>query len=270
MHSLDHSKGFEGQDASTQILGLWAVPRSMSTAFAKAISGSPGVHVLHEPFTDCYYFGPQRRSRRYGNSATVSHFDAASAKELILSSADGSKPSRVFFKDLAFQAYHYVHDDLLQRIASTMMIRHPQRVMASLLRLKPDFSEEELGFQALEALDRRITELQGRPPCIIEGEQFRANPSQTLLRFCKSHGLIFSDAMLSWGSGSLRPWLPHERESQQKWHATLERSQTILPPADSVPSLDLSPLQQAMMDRALEIYARLSERVPFAAVSAVG
>ena len=269
MHGLGQSKGFEGQVASTPILGLWAVPRSMSTAFAKAISGSPGVHVLHEPFTDCYYFGPKRRSSRYGSSAAVSDFDAMAAEELILSAA-GPETHTVFFKDLAFQAYHYLHDDLLHRVTSTMMVRHPRRVMASLLRLKPDFNEEELGFQAIDTLERRITELQGRPPTIIEGEQFRANPRQTLLHFCHSNGLIFSEAMLSWGSGSVRPWLPHERDSQQKWHATLESSRSILPPAGSMPSLDLSAQQQAMMERALEIYARLSARAPLTANPVAG
>ena len=67
------------QDLSPRILALWAVPRSTSTAFAKAISGGEGVRVLHEPFTDCYYFGPQRRSKRYGDSPIVAGYDAAAA-----------------------------------------------------------------------------------------------------------------------------------------------------------------------------------------------
>lgn len=244
------------QDLSPQILALWAVPRSTSTAFAKAISGGEGVRVLHEPFTDCYYFGPQRRSKRYGDSPIVAGYDAAAAQEFILSSA--ANTDRVFVKDLAFQAYHYLHDDLLRKLTSTVLIRHPQRVMASLLRLKPDFTEEELGFQAIDALSQRITRLQGRPPAIIEGEQFRTHPRQTLLHFCTTNGLPFSEAMLRWGSGSLRPWLPHESESQQKWHATLENSRTILPPSGSLPALELSGQHQAMLERALEIYDKLA------------
>lgn len=96
---------------------------------------------------------------------------------------------------------------------------------------------------------------------MIEGEQFRAHPRQTLLHFCSSHGLPFSEAMLRWGSGSLRPWLPHESESQQKWHATLENSRTILPPSCSLPELDVSSQHQAMLERALEIYDRLAAPV---------
>lgn len=247
------------QDLSPRILALWAVPRSTSTAFAKAISGGQGIRVLHEPFTDCYYFGPQRRSNRYGDSPVVAGYGAGEAQALILSAATDT--DRIFVKDLAFQAYHYLQDDFLHKLTNTVLIRHPRRVMASLLRLKPDFTEEEFGFQALEALTQRITRLQGRPPAMIEGEQFRAHPRQTLLHFCTRHGLPFSEAMLRWGSGTLRPWLPHESESQQKWHATLENSRTILPPSGSLPELDVSSQHQAMLERALEIYDRLAAPV---------
>lgn len=248
------------QDPSTQILTIWAVPRSTSTAFAKAISGAPGVRVLHEPFTDCYYFGPQRRSSRYGDSPVVATFDAAAAQELILAAA--AEADRLFVKELAFQAYHYLQDDFLRKLNSTMLIRHPLRVIASLIRLKPDFSEEELGYQALDSLYQRITELQGKPPMLIDGDQFRSHPRQILEQFCASNHLPFSDAMLHWGSGALRRWLPHERESQQKWHATLEGSTTILPPAGSLPAPALSPQQRAMLERALEIYNRLTASAP--------
>ncbi|MFM7170500.1 MAG: hypothetical protein ACKOYH_06570 [Cyanobium sp.] len=248
-----------GHGVSPQMLALWAVPRSVSTAFAKAISGSNGVSVLHEPFTDCYYFGPNRRSMRYGNRPIVAHFDERAAMELILSAAR-SDCKTLFIKELAFQALPFVQDELLSRVASTLLVRHPTRVIASLLRLKPDFTEDELGFQALDALDLRITALRGTPPMVIEGEQFRTHPRQTLLHFCSIHGLRFSDEMLNWSMGAMRPWLPHERESQQKWHATLERSQTILPSTDTVSALHLSREQEDMRMRALEIYDRFLRR----------
>jgi hypothetical protein len=241
----------------------------MSTAFAKAISGCPEVLVLHEPFTDCYYFGPQRRSSRYGDSAAVVDFDAAAAVAAI-HRASASTNRTVFFKDLAFQAYHYVPDHLLAQAANTLLIRHPARVMASLMRLKPDFSEEELGFQALDALHRRISDLQSAPPPVLEGEWFRSHPRLILRDFCEAHDLPFSEGMLRWTSGTLRPWLPHEGESQQKWHSTLESSSTILPPEGPAPRLVLSTPQQEMLERALEIYDRLAPHAQPRAVDEAG
>ncbi len=239
-----------------QIIALWAVPRSMSTTFEKAISGHPRIKVLHEPFTDCFYFGPERRSHRYGDSVSVARFDRSAAKELILgaSKATGTK---TFFKELAFQAYRYVDDDFLSQITNTFLIRHPKRVIASLIRLKPDFTEEELGFQALNELYDRVISLQDQAPTVIEGEQFRANPQFTLEYFCSIHGLDYQPEMLNWRSGLLRAWLPHEVESQKKWHDTLEKSQTILPPISAPASLELCERQSEMYRRAEEIYTKI-------------
>lgn len=252
--STDH--GRKCQEEKSRILALWAVPRSMSTAFEKAISGSPDVEIVHEPFTDCYYFCPQRRSKRYGDSVTVEKFDRYAAMELITNVANAT-PSKIFFKELAFQAFHYVDNDFMLRIANTFIIRHPARVISSLLRLKPDFTEEELGFHALNDLYDRVTSLTGKPPSVIEGEQFRANPQKTLKSFCSNHGIRYTNDMLNWGSGLLRPWLPHEVESQKKWHATLENSQTILPPTSIASSIELSQKQAKMYTRAREIYDKM-------------
>lgn len=237
------------------ILALWAVPRSMSTAFAKAMSLGEGVTVLHEPFTDCYYFGPQRRSRRYGDSDVVASVDGDAVTAGIVKA--GQEGRRVFFKELGFQAHAYVEDGFLQTLANTILIRHPSRVIASLLHLKPDFSEEELGFVAIDHLFARIERLQGKPPLVIDGERFRANPGDTLQRYCRAHALAYSEAMLHWQSGNLRTWLPHERESQQPWHRTLESSHTILPPSGAIPALNLPPERQPLLERALAIYTKL-------------
>lgn len=256
------SYDYEGkyQKERPQIIALWAVPRSMSTAFEKAISGSPDVETLHEPFTDCYYFGPQRRSARYGDSIAVENFDRHAAIELI-KNASNTTASKILFKELAFQAYRYVDNDFLLQIANTFIIRHPKRVIASLLRLKPDFTEEELGFQALNDLYDRVTSLTGKPPIVIEGEQFRANPQCILENFCLAHELNYTNDMLNWGSGLLRPWLPHEVESQKKWHATLENSQTILPPTIMASAIDLSHQQSEMYTRAQKIYDKIMQTV---------
>lgn len=162
-----------------------------------------------------------------------------------------------FSRSLVFQAHAYVEDEFLLSLANTILIRHPSRVIASLLRLKPDFSEEELGFVAIDQLFQRMQRLQGKPPLVIEGERFRANPGDTLRRYCTANSLGYSAAMLHWQSGNLRTWLPHEHESQQPWHRTLESSQTILPPSGQIPTLHLAPEQQALLERALAIYTRL-------------
>jgi hypothetical protein len=50
-------------------------------------------------------------------------------------------------------------------------------------------------------------------------------------------------------------------ESQKKWHATLENSQTILPPTIMVSAIDLSHQQSEMYTRAQKIYDKIMQTV---------
>ena len=52
-------------DDDTKRLFLWAVPRSISTAFFRAMMNRRRTKVLLEPYSRSYYYGPERQSRRY-------------------------------------------------------------------------------------------------------------------------------------------------------------------------------------------------------------
>lgn len=234
--------------AGRRVVCIWATPRSVSTAFEKVLSRMPGAAVVHEPFTDCYYFGPGRRSRRYGESGARAGFDARRAMELI---ATADAPI-VCVKDLTFQAEPYVGDRFLSLVTSTFMIRNPRIVMRSLLPLKPDFTEDEYGFTALQRMFQRVTHTSGCLPLIIDGSDLRASPRRVVRRYCEALGLPFTDSMLSWEDGRIREWSKDEAESQAKWHHTLEHSHGILPPTDDS-GFDVPIERRAMYDTAAAI-----------------
>ena len=204
---------------------LWAVPRSVSTAFEKTFAQRADFTVIHEPFTDCYYFGPDRRSRRYGDQPSRSGYTARAACQAVSESAG----KRVFAKDLCFQAEPYVDEAFLEKVTSTFILRAPQVVLASLAPLKPDFTEDEFGYTAMERLWKRVTSVSPVPPVVVEGDRFRESPRATLEAYCQRIGVPFSADMLYWEHGAIRRWEPHERDSQAKWHSTLESSHGILP-----------------------------------------
>lgn len=60
----EQNRPLQGDDLN--IVFLWATPRSVSTALERSLMQSPELKVVHEPFTDAYFFGPRRRSARYG------------------------------------------------------------------------------------------------------------------------------------------------------------------------------------------------------------
>jgi hypothetical protein len=45
-------------------VALWAVPRSISTAFERVFVERDDFEVLHEPFSASYYYGEDRLSNR--------------------------------------------------------------------------------------------------------------------------------------------------------------------------------------------------------------
>jgi hypothetical protein len=49
-------------------VALWAVPRSISTAFERVFVERDDFEVLHEPFSDAYYYGPDRLSDRFADA----------------------------------------------------------------------------------------------------------------------------------------------------------------------------------------------------------
>lgn len=46
-------------------VGLWAVPRSVSTALERVFVERGDFKVFHEPFSASYYYSPERRSDRF-------------------------------------------------------------------------------------------------------------------------------------------------------------------------------------------------------------
>ena len=232
---------------------LWAVPRSVSTAFEKTFTNSPQFNVIHEPFTDCYYFGKDRKSDRYGDKKEISKNSGARTCQYIL--ATGEK--RCFVKELCFQAEPYISDQFLAGVTSTFIIRRPDAVLASLASLKPDFTEHEFGFTALERVWDRVQELTGSVPPLVDGHAFREDPEGVLSSYCKCIGAAYEPGMLRWTDGRIRNWAPHEAHSQAKWHQTLEQSDGILPPSRR-PSPSVTGSRQQVLDDAWRIYRKVT------------
>jgi hypothetical protein len=237
------------ESGATQPVFLWAVPRSVSTAFEKTFVESGQFEVIHEPFTDCYYFGEDRRSNRYGDAPERGSCSGPSTCRWIL---EGNGKRR-FVKELCFQAEPYVSREFLSKVTSTFIVRAPDVVLASLEGLKPDFTEDEFGFTALERIWRQVCDLHRPPPIVVDGNQFRADPTLVLRAFCEEIGARYDESMLRWDVGKIRDWEPHEVASQSKWHSALEQSHGIIPPL-ARDTAEQATERKDVVDRAWQVY----------------
>ena len=235
---------------STRVISLWAVPRSVSTAFEKTFACRADTRVSHEPFTDCYYFSRDRRSQRYGDHPERADHTSDKATATFLNQAS----PLVFVKDLAFQAEPYLSDELLSKVTSTFILRHPRSVLRSLTPLKPNFTEDEFGYTALQRLFQRVVKQLERPPVVVDGDAFRHEPEGVLREYCETIGVPFDVDMLHWDDGRIRDWSRGEEESQAKWHRTLESSHTILPPSSLDEDVPVPPERREQFARAVQIY----------------
>ncbi|MCP2342802.1 sulfotransferase [Actinomadura rupiterrae] len=251
-------------DKDTYAVALWAVPRSVSTALEKSLSQHPDVAPVHEPFTDCYYFSEHRRSGRYGDQPHKSAYGMADVRAQV-----GAIAAPVpLIKDLCFQAEPYVPDESLDAWTNIFVVRHPARVWLSLSRLKPDFTEDEFGFTALDRMWCRIVDDLGYPGRIVEGDRFRRDPRRVLRDLCDWLGLDFDARMTSWPDGRIRPWSPDERDSQEKWHRVLEASRGVLPPDPEIPHdwslTEPDPQRRRIYHQAVEIHDKIMSRADLA------
>ncbi len=232
---------------------LWGAPRCVSTAFEKTFLQRPDTVIVHEPFTDCYFFSRWRRTSHYGDREELLDYDGNQAIQKIKSN---SAPI-VFCKEIAFQALPYINQGFLENVINTFIIRHPMEVLASMEKVEPDFPEEEFGFDALYQIWKIVTENLGQQPVVVEGTHFRRHPETILRHYCEKIGIEFLPKMLSWEDGKIMAWQSYEAHSQIKWHKTLESSNTILPPPPTETKIEIRPEHAEMMKRAIQIYEEL-------------
>ena len=278
--------------AQPHIIALWSAPRSLSTSFAKSFSQRDDAVVLHEPFSDCYYFSALRKSAQFGDHAPAHDENGATVEARISASCIASSISQpawsvaslspstcaspsapacthgvkplIFFKELAYQAEPYVTEAFLKKVRHTFLIRHPFRIAHSLKARNHAFNDDDLGVEPLQRLFDRVRKLQDAPPVVVDADQLGTASERTLTRYCDALQLHFDPRMLQWRQGQIRAWHPHEQASQSVWHDTTAASTCFAPapPLPSLAQLDLSAAQWQCVSKAEEIYQSLSQWIP--------
>jgi hypothetical protein len=202
------------------------------------------VAVFHEPFSVRYYFGADKRSARYDEVRADGDTGAILAR---LESAAAERP--VFVKDMAYHVLGLVDDDFLGRFVHSFLIRDPAWTIPSLGAMWPDFTDEEVGFDALAALADRVED-----PIVIDGDDVRRDPAGVVRDWCTRVGLPFVADALSWSPG-----MPPEWGLWEEWHTEVAQSRGLAPPPDGPPPAR-DARAEAAYQRALPVYEKLRRR----------
>ena len=174
-------------------VALWAVPRSVSTAFERAFLERGDFKVFHEPFSASYYYSTERRSDRYANKEPKEEYD----RENVLARILEPREKRVFFKDMAYHTANFMNRDFASKFTNTFIIRDPTPVISSLNRFWADFTLEETGYEQLYRLFGLAVE-NGEEPAIVDASDLLGNPEATVAAYCAKLDIPFMSEALSW------------------------------------------------------------------------
>ena len=233
------------------IVALWAVPRSTSTAFEWMMRQRGDITCLHEPFGEAWYQGeaplwPRVRE----DSLRVPGLTLESVWDNMLSLASKGP---VFSKDFPHYIDHMWDDEMLSHFTHSFLIRNPAMTITSMYDKWPDFHEKEVGFAEQRELFERLMDKTGSPPPVIDSDDLLENPAGIVEAWCKAVGLPFIESALSWEPGA--------RDEVSWWdggsfHANLRNSDGLKPqPRKSYINIDEAPARvQDVYERVLPHY----------------
>jgi len=167
-------------------VALWAVPRSISTAFERVFVERGDFKVFHEPFSASYYYSTERRSDRFSDVEPKEEYCLAEVLNKILAST--GRP--VFFKDMAYHVSGFVTPEFVGRFRNTFIIREPRAVLASFSKFWPDFTFEEAGYEELHRLFGYAAEL-GQEPVVVNASDLSEDPEGIVAAYCEWIGVPF-------------------------------------------------------------------------------
>lgn len=158
--------------------------------------------IITEPFSDAYYFGPERISDRFGDNPETPPVGFDNALANILAAAQRAP---VFFKDMACHVRQHLSREFLSHFTNAVLLRDPRLSLVSLYKRMPDFTLDEAGFEALNELVELLDEMEASP-FVMDGETLRANPERVCRDFCDAVGIPFKLDALQWERGGEKHW----------------------------------------------------------------
>jgi hypothetical protein len=229
-------------------LALWAVPRSISTAFERVFVEREDFEVFHEPFSASYYYSTERRSDRYAHQEPKEEYHHGRVLKEIIKPAE--KP--VFVKDMAYHAAGFMRPEFVAKFRNTFIIREPWYVLASLYKMWPDFTFEEAGYEELYRLFGYALG-EGQEPVVVDAYDLLEDPEGIVAAYCAELGIPHKPEALSWEPREVPEWRMWEG-----WHDDAQQSTGI--GKISHEEVTLPDELEEVYDRCLPYYEALHER----------
>ena len=259
----------DGAGVASKPIMLWAPPRSTSTAFERAVMQHPNVTVFHEHLADCFYFGPDRLDKELPSAITDGsnlERDSTYRVRLQLIQDAMSLPDKPFAFTKELSIYYQAEQmptEVMSRFIHCFLIRHPEKVVRSFLRVAEKeggsstyFDPDECGFVELEQIyDAVVTAGLQEHIHIIDSDSLLADPEAGLRAFCEAVGLPFDARMTTWEAEEPSSWA-----KWPGWHKDASGSTKFKARSYADDKKPLPEQAQKAVDISQPIYDRLLQR----------
>lgn len=229
-------------EKSVNYIAMWSGPRNISTAMMRSWENRSDTMVIDEPFYAHYL--DQTGIDHPAADEIIETYETDWEKVATHLTTPPTDGSTIFFqKHMTLHMLEHMGLDWLKQVKSCFLIRTPQEVLTSYIKVRPDITLEDLGFPQQERIFEHVTEVLGQPPIVIDSKDVLLNPRMILSSVCERLGLPFTEEMLSWPAGSRDSdglWSKH-------WYASVESSTEFAP---------YVPKNRPVPDRYLDILAK--------------
>ncbi|XP_074640879.1 uncharacterized protein LOC141898717 [Tubulanus polymorphus] len=260
------AQAFNGEASSPPRAILWAVPRSISTAFFRAMMNNKDVKVHLEPYAKAYYFGSERLSERYPDSPIEPNSTFADIKDICEQPESDCKA--VFVKDMAYYLASRLNttEFVPAGYTHTFLIRHPRKTIRSLYKMSLDstltgwtyFDPSEVGFEELCQMYDLVKDKLGQEPMVIDADDLVTDPEPILREYCARTGIPYDNAMVNWDQ------TPPEMKLFQDWLPWFEgtlKSTSFRSPATKKKTDEALPFDlEACIESNMPYYNKLYEK----------
>jgi|GEM_PF-637589 len=200
-----------------KIMYLIATPRSLSTAFIRAMHARGDMEIFNEPAQQAWMI-------ENGNSLTQDWYipdTPTTSSQVVDLLLDTAQTRSVFAKDQSFIVQNLLeHDHRLlhdPHVIFAFLLRNPHHAIISFYkkwgRVIENFSYL-VGYQSLYTLFLHIKEQTDKIPVVVCTENLYTNPENTVRKFCAEVDIPFLPHALHWQS------LDEQCDGITEWHET--------------------------------------------------
>jgi len=214
-------------------IAMWSGPRNISTAMMYSFASRHDCSVWDEPFYAHYLSTTGIRHPVGDEVIAAGETDYDTVVEMCLAKPDQAKP--------LFYQKHMTHHMLpgqnwrwCLELSNIFLIRAPERVLASYAAKREDVSLADIGFERQLELFNMVADHLGHAPIVVDCDDILSNPEDNLQALCKTTGIRFEPAMLSWSKGPKSydgVWAKH-------WYNAVWNSTGFADPKTGYPALD--------------------------------